>query len=225
MENLSNKYVCLPCMGHRNHYLVSETDPIEIGNREVRVDKIIACCGCDSRSFLTEFIGIDDGKVKYFIIQPKRGEGAWPLKKFVKTDNKLSEIYEQLVGLFNEESRELMCGVILRMLVEGICAKVDVKFGLVPKIGKDGQEKMIKKNDLEGKIFGLAQGGFLTTRNAETLHQLRFMGNQAVHNLDPPTRDELLLGIRIVENALDSIFEIEHIGKELETKRTERKRI
>jgi hypothetical protein len=45
-----------------------------------------------------------------------------------------------------------------------------------------------KQKNLKGKINGRAERGLITTNQAATLHQIRFLGNDAAHELDERPR-------------------------------------
>ncbi|MDX1912599.1 MAG: DUF4145 domain-containing protein [Saprospiraceae bacterium] len=219
MERLPNKYVCLECMGLRHHYLSSPVVRSEFDEDEKFVkDKFfIACCGCDTISNVEELREDNTNDLVSWEIFPPREESIIKLKKLKNTDDKIVKHYKRTIKHFNEPEGEVDCAANLRMLIEGICSFLKIEKGVIQKNGK-----VINSSTLEGKILGLAQKGYLIERIAETLHQLRFLGNEALHELEPPPREELHLGIRIIENVIDSLFEISHIGKELETKRVER---
>lgn len=75
------------------------------------------------------------------------------------------------------------------------------------------------KSNLEGKINGLAQKKFLTAQNAEALHEHRFLGNDALHELTQPSSEELKLAIEIVEHTFKSVFDLPKIHKDLMARR------
>jgi hypothetical protein len=70
----------------------------------------------------------------------------------------------------------------------------------------------------------MVEKGFLTEANAETLHQLRWLGNDAIHQLARPSVKELKLAIEIIEHTLEQIYEIPEKGKALDLRGTSAKR-
>lgn len=56
--------------------------------------------------------------------------------------------------------------------------------------------------------------GFTET-SADTLHEHRYLGNDAVHQLARPSADELRLAIEIVEHTLDQLYELPEKAEEL----------
>jgi hypothetical protein len=67
----------------------------------------------------------------------------------------------------------------------------------------------------------MIERGFLTKEHGRTLHELRFLGNEAPHELKVPRSDELHIAIDIVEHTLENLYEL---GTKAETLRM-RKRV
>jgi hypothetical protein len=70
-------------------------------------------------------------------------------------------------------------------------------------------------DNLEGRISGLQEKGLLTQTSAQTLHEHRYLGNSAVHELARPSTDELKLAVEIVEHALEQLYELPEKAAEL----------
>jgi hypothetical protein len=49
----------------------------------------------------------------------------------------------------------------------------------------------------------------------ESLHGFRFIGNKAIHELEPPTQPELALAIDVMEDLLNFLFELEYKARGL----------
>ena len=77
-------------------------------------------------------------------------------------------------------------------MIEGVCNDRGIKDGNVT----DANGVTKRKNNLEGRINGLAEKGLISTQQAETLHQIRFLGNDAAHELDQPMREKRRNGAR-----------------------------
>lgn len=80
------------------------------------------------------------------------------------------------------------------------------------------------KTDLQGKIEGLAEKDLITKDNCDILHNLRFIGNDALHELTAPPKSELKLAINIVEHAIESLYEIKHKALRLRRNLDQRKK-
>lgn len=184
--------------------------------------QIIQCQGCETVSFRHwgEF-SEDEGSSEY--LYPIRSKNSLPVKDYFNVPSTLRRIYKEMIDCFNFESYTL-CAAGLRAMIEGICADRGVTDGPVEAPKKGGGTQTIRKNNLEGKISGLHEKGFLPKNNTDLLHQHRALGNDAVHELDQPSTSELTLAIEIVEHVLDSLYEIPEKGDDLRVKQERRKR-
>lgn len=220
---------CVKCTGTTDHLVVGSIDNhgSEYDKREgwsvdwVDRYQIIQCGGCKSTSFRhTSWFSEDldpvtgqDGVVER--LYPKRSADSLIEKSFLNVPQRLRRIYRESIECFNNESPTL-CAAGLRALVEGICAEQGVKSGPVEVNAAGGGRKIVRKTDLAGKIAGLQEMGLLTKRGANTLHEHRFLGNDAVHELARPSVDELQFAIEIIEHTLEELFELPEKAKELQ---------
>lgn len=96
----------------------------------------------------------------------------------------------------------IVTAIAIRAIVEGVCDEKGIKTG-PPK--KEGGKR---RGQLEGKIDGLLEKQVINKAQCDALHSFRFMGNKAVHKLEEPSLDELILAIQILESVLRSTFEL-----------------
>jgi len=73
-------------------------------------------------------------------------------------------------------------------LIEGICL-----------------DKNIAGNNLKTKIGGL--NSIIGQRLADGLHSIRFLGNDAAHELEEPYKNETALAINVCEGLLEFLYE------------------
>lgn len=185
----------------------------------------LECQGCSEISFRAESSNSEDWdpRTGEAIIReelyPKRSKDTLPIKDFsLEVPPKLRRIYREVIDCYNNEILT-MCAVGLRSIVEGLCNEMKITDGPV-EITTRGKLITIRKKNIEGKIAGLHEKGILTKKESEILHEHRFMGNEAVHELSSPSTEELKLAIEISEHMLDSVFELPEKAKELKFKRT-----
>lgn len=192
--------------------------------------QVIQCQGCMESSFRqvnwfsedVQQIGHeewDDGE--RVTLYPKRSNNTISVKEFWEVPNNLRRIYRESIDCYNNNSFTLTAAG-LRALIEGLCAELKIKDGPKLVTKRDGSQEIERLDNLEGKISGLHEKGYLTERNAGVLHEHRFMGNNAVHELSYPSRDELTLAIEIIEHTFDAIFEMPAKGNELKIQRARR---
>ncbi|MCB0264797.1 MAG: DUF4145 domain-containing protein [Calditrichaeota bacterium] len=85
-------------------------------------------------------------------------------------------------------------------MIEGIC-----------------DDKDIGGKNLEKKINGLE--GILPKNIVKNLHQFRFMGNVALHDLKAPSRVDLSKAIEICEDLLNFLYELDYKTSQLKIRR------
>jgi len=181
--------------------------------------QIIQCMGCDTISFrkLYNDISIQQSYEEDTTSQelyPKRGSHSRPIKAYRNLPIDIKKVYQETIDAYNN-NLTLLCGVGIRAVVEAICIDKAITEGIFT----NSSGKQVKSKSLDGKIYGLASKGYLTSDNAEILHELRFLGNAAVHELSTPSLDELSLAIDIIELIIDNIYEVKHKAQKLMTKR------
>ncbi len=189
--------------------------------------QVVQCRGCSNISFRSESSNSEDynsydGKPQIHIsLFPRRNKDTLQIKDFFNLPINLKRIYREIIDCYNNEIYTL-CAAGLRSIIEGICSEEGIKSGPV-EIKEKGRAKTIKnKRNLEGKISGLHKRGILTKKNSDILHQHRFLGNNAVHALEIPSKKELELAIQIVEHTLENIYEIPLKAEELKSRKAKR---
>jgi uncharacterized protein DUF4145 len=156
-------------------------------------------------------------------LYPKRDRNTFKAKELQNVPTTLRRIYGEVIECFNNECLTLSAAG-LRALVEGVCAHQSVVDGPVTIITKGGGTQVLRRETLEAKTFGLHEKGILTKSSAETLHEHRYLGNDAVHELMRPSADELKLAIEIVEHTLEALYEIPEKALELKKRMATRKK-
>lgn len=239
------KAFCATCKTETNHVVAQSVDTagsetIHYGpgdNDRGTIDwsdryQIIQCLGCDTFSFrhknwfseAQEYYGpndYNDGSTT--VLYPQRSKDILNAKDFYNVPKNLRAIYKEVVNCFNGDS-PVLCAAGLRATIEGLCAENSVTDGPVKVMTKDGTVEEKRKDNLEGKISGLCEKGILTEKSAELLHEHRYLGNSAVHELSRPAEDDLRLAIEIVEHVLESLYEIPEKAGVLRANRAKKKK-
>ncbi|MFJ1216959.1 DUF4145 domain-containing protein [Yersinia enterocolitica] len=227
------KEICSKCNRDTRHKIVTsyEMNGEENCREGYTIDwynswQVIQCQGCEDVSFRKVHffsedvyqIGEDEWEDGTTItLYPKRTKHMRVVKDFINVPQKLQNIYIESLETFNNDSF-ILTAAGLRALVEGLCFFLEITDGPVPS--DNGTIK--RKTNLEGKIFGLNESGHLTEAGARFLHEHRFMGNDAVHSLKKPSRDDLSVAIDLLEHSLEAIFELPVKAEELEASRKRR---
>lgn len=239
------KAFCATCKTETNHTVAQSVDAIgsevfHYGPDENDSDsidwrdhyQIIQCLGCDAFSFrhknwfseAQEYYGADDYKDgTTTLLYPQRSKDILNAKDLYNAPKNLRAIYKEVVNCFNGDS-PVMCAAGLRATIEGLCAEHSVNDGPVEVQKPDGKVEIKRKDSLEGKISGLCEKGILTKKNADILHEHRYMGNSAVHELSRPAEEDLRLAIEIIEHVLESLYEIPEKADVLRANRSKKKK-
>ncbi|MBN8685004.1 MAG: DUF4145 domain-containing protein [Chitinophagales bacterium] len=246
-DTKTKKINCIKCKGSTNHKVVqthvqqvypwSTSDSYDYNDSSSYYEEchyqIMVCQGCDTVSYreYTVVYSGSDSQMKDEKFYPVIDINERQLK-FTKTDipKKIFNLYKEVIDTYNRKLK-VLCSAGIRAIIEGICNDRGVNFGSVieydkkgvPKLDLDGVIKRKKSSNLDGKIEGLVELGLLLKPNANSLHELRFLGNEAVHQLEKPSEEELKLAIEIIENTLESIYVIKHKGEKLEGLKDKRK--
>lgn len=227
------KSYCRTCKKDTNHEIIYEK-AIKFNDEEWDIfgeDKyqIIRCMGCDNVTFreegwFSEDINPYTGEPLLRItLYPKSSGDDLESKRMMDVPNKIRRIYGETIDSYNNQNF-ILCAAGLRAIIEGVCAEESIQNGPIELKKENGEIEIIYKNNLQGKIGGLYEKNLITKTHAEILHEHRFLGNNAVHELDMPSAEELKLGIEILEHTLENIYELKYKGEELQWKRELRKK-
>lgn len=211
------KCQCIVCNRPTNHTILKEeirTLDDENGWWEETTYQIVQCAGCEKITFRQLYTDISqfDGEDHFYdvVLFPKRSSTTRDIKPTKNLPQNLTVIYRETIDAFNN-GQYLLCTAGLRTLIEGICT--DKAIAGKEITNKKGQK--IVSTSLESKIDGLSINRFLTEDNCAALHELRFLGNEALHELNPPKIDDLIIAIEIIELTLSNIYELGHKSRTL----------
>ncbi|WP_417786285.1 DUF4145 domain-containing protein [Tenacibaculum sp.] len=198
---MKRKVFCQNCKGLRNH---SEIKSIEkrgsdIDNYFQWINKylIVECKGCENISFLhiygdNEMYNIDDlGNQEFYDIEkvyPYYLEKNNEIESTHLFPKKIKIIYSETIKAFKAGSYILTAGG-LRAIIEALCNYLK-----------------IRKDSLEERINLLHKKGHLTVSESKRLHSIRFLGNDALHEIEIPKKQHLSILLEIINHLLTNLF-------------------
>jgi hypothetical protein len=199
------------CKAHyRRHILSNYPDVVFMHTSGYHLWMCAGCETCTLEHYIdTEMFDFDDEPEDFARPEvtseffPKRTEYNLIPKHFRQLPARLDAIYQESIFAFNNEI-PVLCTIGIRALIEGICADQEITGG-----------------NLEKKIDGLAS--ILPKNIVSNLHNLRFMGNEAAHELTAPSQEELQLAIGICEDLLNYLYELDYKASSLDQIRKRRK--
>lgn len=187
---------CTDCGGKEtNHRIVKEETGtyIDEGTRKVTtytlVSQIIECLGCNAVRF-RQFRRRGNNPFEFpeTAVYP---EPQLPKREAIESKSlpkDVAKIYQETLATMDAKANTL-CALGLRAIVEGIC-----------------RDKSINEPNLQKKIDGLVSAGVLSVVQADYLHESRYLGNDAAHELKTPKSDELAACLEIIESLLTAIY-------------------
>lgn len=192
------KSYCEMCQQNTNHKEIHKHT--ESFREDYCCDKnyyIIQCEGCENISFRFEFDDIESG-------YPSEYDG-WVIPQDIKTFPKcienhkildnlhyvpqiVKDTYLQTIAAYREGAA-ILAGLGFRAIIEAIC-----------------NEQNIKGRNLEDRINKLCSNGIISKNNAKLLHAIRFLGNDAAHEIKNPSDKSLKVALNIVGHMIKSLY-------------------
>ncbi|HCH3682961.1 TPA: DUF4145 domain-containing protein [Vibrio parahaemolyticus] len=201
MTQKTVKSHCRLCSHETNHaVLAAKVDSSREDYAYDHTYQITQCLGCDTKSFREVFeeiehayqISEDEWEVPTSItVYPNFIKGHRTLDGEYYLPSLVGRIYKEVL-LAVQEDALILAGLGLRGTVEAVCNDLNVT-----------------GRNLEVRISKLATGGFISRKDADRLHGIRFMGNDAAHEVRKPKREQLSVALRIVEHLLSSVYILE----------------
>lgn len=203
MENIEDYIYCNYCKRETRHALRGEYSFTEKylsreGRREV-IYRLWSCGGCEhgtmERVFQIETPPEREQRIFDHVYYPERTEGKKEAPWFEHVPVKLLNIYYETLKAYDANCFFLASAGV-RALMEGIC-----------------NDKLIEGGNLQHKIDNLAV--ILPENIVSNLHSIRFIGNMALHDLEPAPPDQLALAIQVEIHLLTFLYELEPKTKTL----------
>jgi hypothetical protein len=162
------------------------------------------CLGCESGT-LEEYYILDSSsdedenkKMEEITYFPERAQFHVKEKIFNQLPKKLGAIYRETLRAFNN-NLEILCALGVRGLLEGICADKGIT-GVTLAVRIDNMVRILPQNIITN------------------LHSIRFIGNEAAHELASPPKEELKIAIEICEDILNFLYEFDYKARQLSMK-------
>jgi hypothetical protein len=203
--------ICSSCgHQHRNHRVLYEK-PVyfldEPGGPEIlrKYHRLVECMGCETIKYvissldLQSYAEYEGPQESNFVVYPDAPGTSARRPAAISNEDPTDEgnalipetvwkMYRETIEALNASIRTLAGGG-LRAVVEAICL-----------------DKKITSGNLQNKIEELAKQGLLTKTQAELLHEERYLGNTALHELATPSAQDIEDGLGIVEGLINTIY-------------------
>lgn len=199
------KSLCGTCEGDTSQTILFQS--VDPGPYEYHLEtayQVLECCGCQTKSF-RKCVSDYESAVQI-------AENEWEVDREINLypsalhgHREIPEIYDvpKVVSAIYRQSLEAICnnagilaGMGLRATVEAIC-----------------NEQAIAGRTLEKRIDSLAKTGLISAKDAGRLHAIRFMGNDAAHDVQPTDKQSLSIALRIVEHLIVSLYVLDQAAE------------
>jgi hypothetical protein len=168
--------------------------------------QIVVCRGCKTKSFRIlryrqkshyEF-SLDDDDIFSYEDELYPKDIPWhedrisEYKEYIPSN--IHQLYHEVLSAIQEEAY-ILAGIGLRSIIEGIC-----------------EDRGMKGNLLK-QIENLAKESYISSDNKDILHGIRFMGNDAAHDLTRPKIDSIKYVLKVAEHLIESIYLLKTTSK------------
>lgn len=203
------KIACSNCNCITNHEILTRTIFTWDAHGDIQgrdVYETLSCLGCEEISFRIvssdsdSIFEMEDGTWEHSEIEkiyPQRVVGRSLMSDLYSLPLNVRNIYVETHSALCS-NLSILSAVGIRALVESVC-----------------KEEHASGKDLKEKIDNLATQGLLTSKNASVLHQTRFLGNRAAHEMQIPKDKELSIAFDIIENLLEMVYIIPNKAESL----------
>jgi hypothetical protein len=170
--------------------------------------QIVQCMGCQNICFRESHTNSDDSdfdgeSIETITIYPNPKERQ-PTIDFWKLPENVRRLYHETLVASNNSAMTL-ASAGLRSVVEAACI-----------------DQGCKRSVLQNMIDELVTKGIFLKRDADYLHQHRFLGNEAVHEMEAPPKEEFEIALKILEHLLRTLYILPELDSELRKLRIKR---
>ena len=198
-DNKIIKCFCSECEKETNHEILYEKDErYDCYDNEYEVCyQVVRCCGCENISFRRVTVDLNNwiqDEMGYG--EPSKTEVVFPsMKKSYKRLDKPFYLPEKVLLIYNEtvsaieNNNYLLAAMGMRAIVEAVC-----------------KEKNVKGKNLEIQIENLKKMKLISESDCNLLHGVRFLGNEAVHEIESPRLYVIETTMKILEHLLLGVY-------------------
>jgi len=162
---------------------------------------VVKCRGCDTVSFRKAFHDYEaaypthEGNWEVPIdidVYPPQSKGNLNTRHLPDV---VESIYEETCNAYRDGALTLS-GIGFRATIEAIC-----------------NDQEIKGKELSTRINNLATKGLISKKDSTRLHSIRFLGNDAAHDIKTPSKNSLEAALVIVEHLLTTVYILDKESK------------
>lgn len=212
---------CASCgQESRKHRILHEkvvnwTDELYGPTLSQEFHRFVECMGCESTKYVISTLDcqVYNAEEENFKVYPDAPGTVVRRRPAISSDEAMDDegrmlipdpvwkMYKETIEALNANIRTLAGGG-LRAVVEAICL-----------------DNKIEEGNLQKKIEELSKQNLLTKAQADLLHEERYLGNAALHELATPSAKDIDDGLGIVEGLINTIYILPSKAKRLKDRR------
>lgn len=201
---------CKRCARNTRHEILFQHDISSDDNEypDAETWQVVRCLGCLNICFryrYDDYANVhedEEGNVVHdttVTVFPKTIRNHKQLDSSYIIPTVIRNVYQQALSAYCEEAY-ILASIGLRATIEATCNDLNVT-----------------GSSLERRIDQLFKAGYVSNGDKRRLHAIRFLGNDAAHEILEPNESELRVALEIVEHLLNSVYILEKKAKRLET--------
>ncbi|MFK3651497.1 DUF4145 domain-containing protein [Lysobacter enzymogenes] len=163
---------------------------------------VVKCCGCDTVSFRKAFHDYEgaypdeynEWNVPITVENyPPARAGSVDIRHLPEI---VESIYSETCSAYKSGAR-ILAGIGFRATIEAIC-----------------NDQEIGGKELSARINNLASKGLISKKDSGRLHSIRFLGNDAAHDIKIPSDRSLEAALVIVEHLMTTVYVLDQESKD-----------
>ena len=189
---------CRKCKTETRHVILCKSeDHGDVDYSFYSCYAVIQCLGCETKSFRYQWkdieqayqIGEDEWEVPEGTdCYPQYDPSHVDLEDVYIVPKLVRSIYQEAVTAVRAGALTL-AGLGLRGTIEAVC-----------------NDKKITGTSLEKRITKMANMGIISKSDADRLHAIRFLGNDAAHDIKKPDKDQISVALKIINHLIQSVY-------------------
>ena len=181
-------------------------EPMSLAELSAKVG-IIRCMGCHTVAFRHQNDDYDDveeqpdGTAKHAVTvktYPRVIANHRGLQATYYLPTLIRKVYEQTLRALGEQAH-VLASIGLRACIEATCNELNLSAA-----------------SLEKRIDQLYKAGHVSNADKKRLHAIRFLGNDAAHEIKEPNQTDIRVALEIVEHLLNTVFILERKASRLD---------
>lgn len=194
---------CRDCKRQTNHCVLHCTREIYWDEQHdfngTKHFQIVQCLGCETVSFRQTYtddhmVGPDSQDAEEVSVYPEPAGSRAQIDDNYALPETLKRIYIETLGALNSKFH-ILSTIGIRAILETVV-----------------KDRNATGSNLYQKINSLVALGDLTETEADILHKVRDVGNDAAHKVEPPNKKVLGLALTVVEQLMQKIYIIPSIA-------------